>query len=196
VSVVDAGTDDDVLTVAQLKERARILDGDADSDALVQSYITAARLQVERDTGFALPKQTLAVSFDQAVVSLPYRIPMPPLQDVTSVIYTDSAGNATDLDLNLVIAQIDRVSRPGRVIFTADAFAGLAPPVSVQALGFVVTAGFTAATMPEALRFAVGLLASHYLTAGRDRTVIGTSVLPMPAGYDEVIDAYKLQVLV
>lgn len=183
--VVDAATTEP-LTVDELYARARIVPGDEEDQALVASYIKAAREQVERDTGCALPTQTIAISYDR-IESGPYRLPMPPCQDVTSVIYMDVDGGSTQVDPDVAIAQLDVVSMPARLLFTSGAFAGLPAPVALQPLGLVAVVGWTPAELPELLKQAVGLLAAHYLTAGRDRTVIGTSVVVMPAGYEDAI---------
>jgi len=194
VSVVTPPDDTEVLTIAQLKERARVLAGDEESDELYTSFISAACRQVERDTGYALSTQTLAVSYDRIDNGV-YLIPMPPCQDVTSVIYMDADGGSTDLGPD-VIAQLDRVSSPARLAFLSDAFAGLPAPLPMQPLGLVVTAGFASGTLPESFRFCVGLLASHYITAGRDRVVIGDRMEVMPGGYAEMVNALRLEVVV
>jgi uncharacterized phiE125 gp8 family phage protein len=183
--VVDAATAEP-LTVGELYSRARIVPGDEEDQTLVESYIKAAREQVERDTGCALPTQTIAIGYDR-IEPGPYRLPMPPCQAVTNVIYMDANGGSTELDVDLAIAQLDIVSMPARLLFTPGAFNGLPAPVAIQPLGLVATVGWKPAELPELLKQAVGLLAAHYLTAGRDRTVIGTSVMVMPAGYEDAI---------
>jgi hypothetical protein len=89
--------------------------------------------------------------------------------------------------------QLDMVSMPARLTWMPSTFTGTPSPLA--ALTLSVIAGWTKETLPPALKFAVGLLATHYLTAGRDRVVIGTSVLEMPAGYADAIDAYRLEVV-
>jgi len=185
--VVDPATAEP-LTVDELYKRARIVPGDEEDQTLVASFIKAAREQVERDTGCALPTQTIAIGYDRIeAASGPYTLPMPPCQDVTSVTYMDINGGSTALDLATTIAQLDRVSMPARLVFKPGAFAGLAGPAAIQPLGLVATVGWDPAELPELLKQAVGLLAAHYLTAGRDRTVIGTTVAVMPAGYEDAI---------
>lgn len=192
VTVITAGDSDDVLTVAELLERARIVPGDAESDALLKSYIGAAIEQVQRDIGYALPTQTIAATF--AYAPAPGEVlllPMPPLQTIDAMTAFDASGAPVVIDAEdpgqvLYIA----FECPARVVIGAAFFPG-----SPLGTTFTLTVGYTAATIPPALKFAVGLLATHYLTAGRDRVVIGTSVLPMPAGYAEVIDAWRLEIL-
>jgi uncharacterized phiE125 gp8 family phage protein len=181
--------DTDVLTVDELLERARIVAGDAESPELLASYIAAARQQVEQDTGCALPTQTIAVRFDAVDGAMPLTLPWPPLQVVDSITYTDADGLDVVLDPDDLIAHVDLLSMPARVWWIPGVLSGLPSPI---ALTLSLTVGWTQATLPPALKFAVGLLASHYLTAGRDRTVIGTSVLVMPAGYEDAIAPWRL----
>lgn len=192
-AVVTTPGDDltDVLSVAELQERARIVPGDEESDALLTSYLTAARQQFERDTGLAVPTQTIAVTFAYAPApSSVLLLPMPPLQAVTAMAALDADGAPVDLDVEdpALVRWLDTGSMPARLV-TGPAFpAGLG-------LALTLTVGWTKQTLPEAIRFAIGVLATHYLTAGRDRVVIGTSVLDMPAGYREVVEAYRLEVV-
>lgn len=181
--VTVAGNDDDVLTIAELKERARIIPGDEESDELMQSFITAARQQVERDTGLALPTQTMEVQY----TTPPFAgdvllVPWPPLQTLDSMVDVDG----TPIDVTGVF--VNAVAMPARVFGE-----GMTSRIG---LTMTVTVGYTKETLPPLLKFAVGLLAAHYLTTGRDRTIVGTIVADMPAGYEEAIQAYRLEVLV
>lgn len=182
--VLQAGDPDDVLTVAELLERARIVAGDAESTELLQSYIAAAIAQVELDTGLALPTQTISVSFDAPAGGV-LLLPRPPCQAVTAITYVDGNGDTVALVPDDVIQQLDTLSMPARLAWT---------PGTVSApMTLTLTAGWAKAQLPPTLKFAVGLLATHYLTAGRDRVVIGTSVIDMPAGYDEAIAVHRLE---
>lgn len=191
--VFTAGESDDVLTVAELNAIARIVPGDEESDALIKSYITAAIAQVEHDTGLALPTQMLAITFDDAAPDGVLAIPRPPTQEIAGISYTDADGNLQQPDPGEVILQLDLASMPARLTWFPNTFIGA--PARLAALGLSVKAGWTKDTLPADLKFAVGLLAAHYVTAGRDRVVIGTSVLDMPAGYQEVIDRWRLEVV-
>lgn len=194
VSIVTPPDDDAVLTIDQLKERARLVAGDEESDELYKSYRSAACRKVEKDTGYALAKQTIAVSYDRVEPGT-YLVPMPPTQAITSVLYMDVTGGSTVFD-DSVIAQLDRVSAPARLIFTSGAFAGLPAALSVQALGLVVEAGFDVDAIPDSFRFLVGLLAAHYVTAGRDLAVLGERMEIMPAGYTDMVNALRLETVV
>jgi uncharacterized phiE125 gp8 family phage protein len=183
----DPINDDDVLTVAELKERAHI----NESDELLQAYISAARQQVERDTSCALPTQSIAVGYDTPPASgQPLLLPCPPLQELTSAVWV-GADSTTEV-IDPALFQIDFISMPARLWFTG----GAAPfPLGPQGFALTLKVGWTKATLPPLLKFAVGLLASHYLTFGRDLATVD-SVTTMPMGYAEAIQAYRLEVLV
>lgn len=189
-SVTTPPDDSEVLTIDELKERARILPGDEESDPLMQSYIAAARQQVEQDISCALGTQTIAATF--TIAPAPGEVlvlPWPPLQEILAMTAFNAAGDPIDVDVEdpTQVRYIDFGAVPARVLI-GSAF----NPGSAAGLWFSLKVGWTKATLPPALKFAVGLLASHYLTAGRDRTVIGTSVLDMPAGYEDAINPFRL----
>jgi uncharacterized phiE125 gp8 family phage protein len=192
VRVLTPGTDDDVLTVAQLNERARILPGDAEADTLLASYITAARQQVERDTGLAIPSQQIVVAFDTLpTVNTVLVLPYPPLQSVDAVTWVDTAGVAHDLAATVL--QLDLGRMPARALWLGDPSIG--SPSLLNPLNLTLTVGYPSGSVPEWARFGVGVLAAHYLTTARDRVVVGSAVAPMPGGYEEAIAAYRLEVL-
>ncbi len=170
------------ITPAELLERARLTGSDAEGSALLTDYIAAARAQVEQDTGCALLTQTIAVAFD----GLPTTLPWPPLQSVTSAAWVDAAGVPQPIDP--ATYRVDTLSVPARILW------GTVPGSGPVTLELIV--GWTAETLPPPLKQAVGLLATHYLTYGRDRVAVGGGVVEMPAGYCEAIAPYTLVVLI
>jgi uncharacterized phiE125 gp8 family phage protein len=169
------------ITPAELLDRARLAGSDAEGSPLLTDYIAAARAQVEQDTGCALLTQTIAVAFD----GVPTTLPWPPLQAVTSATSIDAAGVAQPIDP--ATYRLDTLSLPARLLWTVVP----SGPVTLE-----LTVGWTPETLPPPLKQAVGLLATHYLTYGRDRVAVGVSVAEMPAGYDEAIAPYTLVVLI
>lgn len=168
------------ITPTELLERARLKGSDAEGNPLLVDYIAAARGQVEQDTGCALLTQTIAVGFD----GMPVRLPWPPLQAIVRVTAIDADGLSYEVDP--LTYQVDTLSMPARVFWAR------APgPVTLELL-----VGWTPATLPPPLKQSVGLLASHYLTYGRDRVAVGAGVAEMPAGYAEAIAPYTQVVLI
>jgi len=177
------------LTLAQGKLRAGLewTAGDPRDD-LMLGFISAARSKVEQDTGLALPLQTRDVFFDaiSGVLTLPAQ--STPLQSVTSLTYTDSAG-------------VDHVVDPATyVVDLASGRLGLAlggawptdlRPFQPYVLRIVSGWPTVAALTAEAplLVQAVGLLTAHYATLGRD-LASPEALAAVPQGYDDLISSY------
>lgn len=168
-----------LIDVEELKARARI-DGD-DENGLLLDYIRTAISKVEKDTGVALLTQTWDVIFDEwrgtwAVLSMPFK----PLQSVTSIKTTDSAGAVTTW------------AASNYLVDTASARIALATTVAwpgdirlFQAWTIRIVVGHTSVSLIDPqLVHAVGLLATHYATAGRD-------LVPVEPAYGEAIGQYS-----
>jgi hypothetical protein len=135
-------------------------------DALMLSFITAARQRVELDTGLALPQQTRRVTIQgEAGASWPLPAQTIPTQSITpeagapAVTTLEAATNGS----YLVVAGWP----------TAEALAAEAP-LLVQA---------------------VGLLVAHLATLGRDLATVDEPFL-VPLGYDEAIQPFRIEWLV
>lgn len=117
------------FSLEDAKSHCRIVIGDEDND--VMRWIRAARTKVERDTGRALLTQTWDLSLDAFYGPGGYfvadfgwprygartiTIPYPPLQSVTSVTVTDTAGTETVWSATNYI--VDTASEPGRIALT------------------------------------------------------------------------------
>jgi uncharacterized phiE125 gp8 family phage protein len=184
---VIAEPDDEPITPEQLQELARVLVADQEP-GLMDGYIKAARQHVERDTGLALITQSVSVGFDRLPTGQPVDLPIAPVQGVEGFSYFDTSGDPHELDATAYAVDID--SRPARIALLT------VPPDAraFQAYALRLTVGFGDAPddVPAPLVHAVGLLATHYLQAGRDPLVIGTIVAPMPFGYDDDVQPYRL----
>lgn len=189
VALVD-GPIGEPISLDEGKLRAGLDWSDGDPrDALMMSFIKAARHKVEQDTGWALLTQTLDVWYDH--VTPPVVLPegCRPLQAVTSITSTDSQGIPHVLDPTQYL--VDVVS--GRI--------GLAPngvwPTDLR--GFQpwtirVVAGWPSVELLQLeapmLVQAVGLLTAHFATMGRDAVTVGLHLGATPFGYDDLIASY------
>lgn len=160
-------TVDHLIALARLDRR--------DEDDLLPGFISAARQQFELDTDRSVVSRPWRASVVDVVQGGLVALPWPPLQSVTTVTGYDAAGGATVIDpaLYWIVPAADGVWLPtGWSIWTIDYVAGVAaadvPPVTVRA---------------------IGSLAAHYATAGRDLVGTGTDVLPM--GYQEAVDRVR-----
>jgi len=164
------------LTLAQAKLYARL--SGTDLDTLLPGWITTARDKVEQDTGLALLTQTRDVYVDVisgSILTLPSQ--SRPLQAVTSITSTDTAGAAQVLDPSNYV--LDLVS--GRI---GLAVGGAFPSDlrSFQPYVLRITSGWTeVALIPAALVQAVGLLVDYYVN--KDETAL--------AIYNETIAPFR-----
>lgn len=179
------------LTLLEAKLRAGLdwVAGDP-RDALMTAFQLAARAKVEQDTGLALLTQTRDVYFDALPRQGPIDLPAQskPLQSVTSIKSTDTAGVLNTLDpVNYVV---DLAS--GRI---GLALAGVWPSDlrPFQPWVIRIVAGWTSVALLQAsaplLVHAVGLLTAHYATLGRDLASIDPTT-EVPQGYQDAISAY------
>lgn len=167
--------------------------GDA-RDALMTTCVVAARMKVETDTALALLTQTRDVLLDVAPIGGVLTLPdqSTPLQSITSVTSYDTSGAANILAPSNY--QVDTVS--GRIGLTTDGVwpLDLRP---FQPIAIRIVAGYAnAAAIPAPLVLAVGLMAAHYFTAGRDVVITGTIVSTTPYGYEDLIAPYRVVSLI
>lgn len=184
VSVVVTPPAVEPLSLDEGKARAALQWPDGDPrDDLMRGFIAAARAKVEQDTGLALLTQTRDIYLD-AIYGYELELPAQarPLQSVTSVKWTDTAGavntfNPTQYVVDLASA---RIGLALGAVWPTD----LRP---FQPYVIRVVAGWTSPDVLLAqeplLVHAVGLLTAHYSTNGRD-------VAKVPDGYAEVIESY------
>jgi uncharacterized phiE125 gp8 family phage protein len=163
------------LTVSEMQEHSRI--DINDDDALLSSYIQAARLWCETATGRAFISQTWDMYLDGFPGGVLY-FPKAPLLSVTSVTAYDTADAAT-----VVSATNYQVTTgtPGTLRLKA---AGTWPSVSLRAadgvvIRFVAGYGTTANAVPENIRAALRLLTAH-LYEHREPVLVGTTGGKLP----------------
>jgi uncharacterized phiE125 gp8 family phage protein len=178
------------LTVAQGKLRAGLEWADGDPrDDLMRGFIAAARSKVEQDTGLALPEQTRDIYLDavRGILTLPAL--SKPLQALTSITSTDSAGVPHVLDPAIYV--VDLASARIGLALTGAWPTDLAPfqPYVLRIVAGWATVELLTADAPL-LVHAVGLLTAHYATVGRDLTTVGTIITTTPEGYEAAIASY------
>lgn len=100
------------VTLAELKTYLRGI-SHTTHDAILNNLITQARTYLEMVMGRAFVQQTRAVYF-KSWPAKEFVVPYPPLQSVTSIIYTDVDGTATTWASDEYV--VDIVSAPGRVV--------------------------------------------------------------------------------
>jgi uncharacterized phiE125 gp8 family phage protein len=181
--------DPEPLTLDEGKLRAGLdwIAGD-ERDALMLGFISAARAQVEQDTGLAIPEQSRDLFFDALPTFIAWRaLPSQstPLQRITTVSWLDSAGTVMVLDPT---AYTVTISNAGVTLTVA------APPADAQRWIVRIVAGFVP-PLPPSLLQAVGVLTGHYATVGRDVSIDERRIGLTPLGYAEAIRAWTIEVL-
>lgn len=165
-SVLVDGPVAEPLTLDEAKLRAG-LDWPAGDprDALMLSFIKAAREKVEADTGLALLEQTRRVTIRARAGEL---LPLP-AQTIPTVSITPDAGHAYPPTFDGIVLASDYDA-------TLTVVAGWPTPAAL------------AAEAPLLVQ-AVGLLVAHMATLGRDLAAFEESFL-LPLGYAEAIATY------
>ena len=193
-SVLVVPPTDEPLSVDQVKLRAGQDWPPGDPrDALLEDYIAAARDWVERYTGLALVAQTrdafAEISPSSGVFDVICGVQLGsicvPVQTITSVSTVGADGTLTLVDPAAYNVDLAR----GRI--------GWAPAAGTPGSGIVVrvvagwlTPDALAAAAPGLVQ-AVGLLAVHYFTVGRDVVNLGQSVADVPYGLEETLAPYR-----
>lgn len=145
------------VTVQEAKDHCRI-SGSAD-DTLVAALILAAREYVEAEAWRTLMPSVQALTLDAWPGSGAIELPRPPLQAVTSVVYTDSLGAAHTLAPASYVA--DAAPTPGRIRLKT----GSAWPADIlkESGGIVITyvAGVSAALAEAGTAAAIRAMVSE-----------------------------------
>lgn len=176
------------VTTAEAKLHLRVTH--STDDDLIDVLIAAAREQCEHLTGRALVTQTWERVLD-AFPAVEIELGRPPVIAITSVTYTDAAGDSQILDS--ADYSLDNVTEPGYLL-PAE---GVIWPTTLDTANavrvrFTCGYGATADSVPAALRAWIKLrLATLY--KHREEIVAGISVADLPNGYtDRLIDRYRL----
>lgn len=147
------------ITLKEAKEQCRV-DFD-DDDITITSFIHAATERCQ----LAARRTFITTTYDGYFDAWPYdevEFPLPPLQSVTGVYYTDEDGTETEYSSSNYIVDTD--STPGRLHIKNTA---TAPSVTFQEINavrirFVAGYGDNAGDVPQIYQQAVKMLIGHY----------------------------------
>jgi uncharacterized phiE125 gp8 family phage protein len=178
------GPTEEPITLDEAKDHLRV-DG-TDEDALIMGLIKAARVQCELHSRRRFVTQTwelgLACWPAEAIV-----LPGPPLQSVTWLKYTTSAGVQMTLASGDYV--VDTLSEPGRVLL---GYGKCWPTVTLQpgpAIRVRYVAGYGAPyVVPETYKQAIRLLVGHYYENREAVTVAaGVTATALPMAVDSLL---------
>lgn len=196
------------ITLIRAKQHCRI--DLSDEDALVLSYITAARTHIETYLRRALITQIYELSFDncwpteriarnvqlygqQDDLSVCHkrriRLSQPPIQSVTSITYIDQAGSIQTLEsANYIIGKSDT----GEWVID-EAYGVTWPSVQMQigAIKVQYIAGYGAAVaVPEPIKIAMLMLIGHWYN--NREAVSEVSMAEVPFAVEALLFPYRV----
>ena len=158
-------------------------------DTLIGTYITAARLYVEKVLGRQLITATYRLSLDDFPPEI--LLPYPPLGSITSITYTDTAGTSQTLASTLYQTNSD--IEPCRV---KPSWGNVWPAVRLTDYNVVkvtYTAGYGAAgtNVPADILTAIKVITAN-LYEFREDIVTGTIVTDVPKVADNLLAPYRM----
>lgn len=186
------------LSLAEVKEHLRV--SSTDEDTKIAMCIAAARSHVEGPYGFlgrALVTQTWELVLDTFPTN-EIKIPLPPLQSVSSIKYDDAAGDEQTVDT--ADYSVDDVSQPGWVVPSTSGWPTTFEGVNAVRVRFV--AGYDAddsvsppdltANIPADIKAAM-LLHIGSMFEHREQVIVGQTAVALPWGAEQLLRPYRMQ---
>jgi uncharacterized phiE125 gp8 family phage protein len=156
---------------------------DHDDDTLIESLIIAATEYVEKRTRQVFITRTFQLTLDSFPSCRTITLPRPPLVSVTSIVYTDAAGDQQTLSAS--VYTVDVATRPGRIVLKS----GQGWPQTTDdanAVTITFSAGYgDADAVPELLKAAIKLLVGHWFE-NREAATEG-ALSPAPMAVESII---------
>jgi uncharacterized phiE125 gp8 family phage protein len=178
------------LSLTEVKAHLRV--DHTDDDALIALYLTAVRQWIDGKDGWlgrALMPQTWELSLDEFPTA-EIRLPLVPVQSVSSVIYDDADGIPQTVDPDDY--WLDDVSEPAWIAPVADV-SWPTPISAVNAVRVRFVAGYAnAASVPFPIKAALLLMVGH-LYRNRE-SVMQEQGKPevLPMGVDALLSTYRV----
>lgn len=180
------------VTLTEVKAQLR-LDGTTE-DTFLTSLIARARKYIEETE---LNRALITQTWDYYLQSWPGKnyieIPLPPLQSITSIKYTDYLGVETEFTSSNYI--LDTAAEPGRVYLKWDKSW---PSVSLQVVNgivvrFVAGYGSSESAVPEPIKQGL-LLYIGSLYENRENNMVGNvQQLQLVFGADSLLNSYRIR---
>lgn len=183
MTVEITGTPDlnSIITVAQLKEHLRV--DHTDEDTLIEAYRDAAIAWIEDYCNTRLGDVT-AVGYIDFFYNV--RLPIGPVNSITSVQYTDTANTTQTLATAKWWADIK--TKAARITFDSvpDLYDDTFNAVQVN-----MTVGYAEATIPKPMITAIRWMVAH-LYEQRQPVVAGTIATKLPLGLYAILNPYRV----
>lgn len=170
-----------VLTLAAAKTHCSVT-GTNDYDDYILALISRASETIEKHTDRQLMPATWTLTFDAFPSEI--TIHKPPVTSITSITYTDDAGDAQTLSSSYYQTDFATKDGPSRI---KPAYGYTWPSTRSGDYNAVVVtfiAGYTnAASVPLTTRHAVAFLVAHWFKQ-REPVVVGMNVSKLPLGIE------------
>ncbi len=177
------------LTLAEVKTHIRhvLADDDSEEDAFITNLIVGARQSAENITHRQIITASLTLYMDRFPDVI--RLPRPPIQGVTSVVYVDESGD----DQTLVEGtdyQVDASQEPGRIAPFPDQ-TWPTPRIQMNPVTVVYVAGYgdAATKVPDGLRNAISYVVAQRFE-NRESSVTGATVASIPHTLEFAFEPY------
>lgn len=186
-----AGPAVEPATTSEAKSHLRV--DISDDDTLIDNLVTAMRDHVETITRRALITQTWDYVLDAFPQDDELVLPLPPLQSVTSVKYTDTDDNESTFSSDNY--RVDTDSEPGRIVLK-NGYTW--PSDTLKSVGgvvvrFVAGYGDAASDVPQAIIQALLLMVGHlYENREAAQFVAGGNVQVLPMGIEMLLWPYRV----
>ncbi len=172
------------VTISELRTHLRV-DG-FDEDTYITTLGLAARRWVESYTRSALITQTWDQSYDG--LSDPMKLDKPPVSSITSVSYTDTAGDSQTLAATYYeLGEIDGASVVrAKYNQTYPSTRGHEDVVTVR----YVTGYGAASAVPDGIKHAIKLIVAQ-LFENREPTILGMTITQVPFAVKALLEEYR-----
>lgn len=172
------------VTTAEAKSHLRV--DIADDDTLIAALIAAARQAFEEINGRSLFTTTWKLILDAWPAGETIVLPRPPLQSVTSIVYTDTDGNTTVWGASNYVVETMRT--PGRVYLGYNkswptATLRPASPITVT----YVSGWADVADIPQRYKQAILLLVGHWYENREAIASSGAMPKEIPLAYESLV---------
>lgn len=171
------------VTATEAKAHMRV-DGSTE-DTLIGNLIKAARVIVERKQNRQLITATWDAVFDRFPYDRVIRLPLPPLQSVTSIKYIDVDGVEQTFSSSKYTVVTNSVE--GRIeLNDGEAWPTTSNRIGAVTIRFVAGYGSNTTDVPETTRLAILQLVAHWFET-REPVVIGQGVNKVPFSVEALI---------
>lgn len=182
----------DAITLEEAKSHLRVVD--SDDDTYIGALIKAGITNAETWLGRALIDQTWELYLDNFPSTGEILIPLPPLIEVISIKYDDSAG--VEQIISPSSYYVDTISQPGWVVPAGT----LTWPTTIDAINSVrirFRAGYLDNNSPPVAAVPFDIKAGILLNIGamyehREETVVGNIVNKLPWGSEQLFRPHRV----